>query len=83
MNLKHITKDGHPLAYITNVVRTLRTERNWTNYYEVCRDAVTHPSSRWVREVAEDDLQELMKHASPDHLLFMQNDPLFPDMSNW
>jgi len=70
--------DGHPWAYITNVVRTLRTERNWTNYYEVCRDAVTHPSSRWVREAAEDDLRDLMMSASLNELLFMLNDSLFP-----
>jgi len=74
--------DGLLFTHLTNVIRTVRTERNFTNYYEVVRDAVNSPSER-VKNDSRHDLRDLMKHASPDHLLFMQNDPLFPDMSNW
>ena len=74
--------DGLVFTHLTNVIRVARTERNWTNYYEVCRDAVNSPSKR-VKNDARHDLRELLKYASPDHLLYMQSDPLFPNMSNW
>jgi len=74
--------DGLVFTHLTNVIRVARTERNWTNFYEVVRDAVNSPSER-VKNDSRHDLRELIKYANPDHLLFMQNDPLFPDMSNW
>ena len=69
--------DGLVFTHLTNVIRVARTERNWTNYYEVCRDAVNSPSER-VKNDSRNDLRELMKYASHAELLLMQNDPLFP-----
>ena len=35
---------GLVFTHVTNVIRVARTERNWTNYYEVVRSGVTSPS---------------------------------------
>jgi hypothetical protein len=69
--------NGLVFTHLTNVVHTMRTERNWTNYYEVCRSGVTSTSER-VSYDSDIDLWCLMEYASHAQLLFMQNDPLFP-----
>ena len=69
--------DGLVFDYLTNVIRTVRTERNWTNFYAVCRSAIGSPSGR-VNDDASVDLYCLMTYASLAQLQFMQNDPLFP-----
>ena len=71
------TDNGLLFAHLTNVVHTLRTERNWTNYYEVVRSGVTSASER-VSNDSKHDLRELIKYADPAQLLLMKNDPLFP-----
>jgi hypothetical protein len=69
--------NGLVFTQLTNLVHVLRTERNWTNFYEVTRSGVTSSSER-VSKDSEADLESLMKYASLDQLLLMQNDPLFP-----
>jgi len=69
--------DGLILAHLTNVVHTMRMERNWTNYYEVVRSGVISPSER-VSQDSRYDLLGLIQFANPAQLLFMKNDPLFP-----
>ena len=69
--------NGLIFNYTTNIIYTLRTERNWTNYYEVVRNGVTSPSER-VSEDSKFDLLGLIQFADPAQLLFMKNDPLFP-----
>ena len=71
------TDNGLLFTHLTNVIHTLRTERNWTNYYEVVRNGVTSTSER-VSNDSKHDLRELIKYADPAQLLFMKNDPLFP-----
>ena len=70
-------QDGHPLTYFTNVVRTMRMERNWTNYYEVCRNGASINSHR-VKEDSFNNLRRLVIHGTDEQLEFMNNDPLFP-----
>jgi len=69
--------NGLVFAYLTNVIQTVRMERNWTNFYAVCRSGVSSPSER-VSKDAKLDVFNLMKYASLEQLQFMQNDPLFP-----
>ena len=68
---------GHLTTQLTNVLRTARTHRNWTNYYEVCRDGASVPSNR-VQEDSFYDLRRLISRGSDDELDFMDKDPLFP-----
>jgi hypothetical protein len=70
-------EDGLVFTHLTNIVHTMRTERNWTNYYEVVRSGFISTSER-VSYDSGMDLWDLMKYANLDQLLFMQNDPLFP-----
>ena len=70
-------QDGHPLAYFTNVVHTMRTQRNWTNYYEVCRSGASIDSNR-VKEDSFSNLRWLIIHGTDEQLEFMDNDPFFP-----
>ena len=69
--------DGLVFTHLTNVVHTMRTERNWTNYYEVVRSGVISPSER-VSKDSRSDLLDLIQFADPAQLLLMKNDPLFP-----
>jgi len=70
-------QDGYPLTYFTNVVRTMRTQRNWTNYYEVCRSGASINSNR-IKEDSFNDLCDLIAFSTLEQLEFMDNDPLFP-----
>ena len=68
---------GHLTTQLTNVLRTVRTHRNWTNYYEVCRDGAALLSDR-VQEDSFYDLRDLIIHGSDEQLNFMFNDSMFP-----
>ena len=68
---------GWQTLYFTNVVRTLRTQRNWTNYYEVCRDALAYPSVR-VNEDVIWDLHKIIQYATQGEMMYMRDDPLLP-----
>ena len=71
-------EDGWPTLYLTNAVRTLRTQPNWTNYYEVCREAFAYPSER-TRKDAGFDLETIILDATQEQLDFMRDDLFFPD----
>ena len=67
--------DGLALGQFTNVLQAVRFDRNWTNYFHLCRDGVSSPSVR----VAEDsfyDLCGLIIFASTNEARFIYNDPL-------
>ena len=68
-------------VFFTNIIHTMRVDRNWTNYYEVVRSGFTNESAV-IQKSAEGDLKNLILHnSSPDAydtLLYMDNDPLFP-----
>jgi len=70
-------EDGLPFAYFTNVLHTLRVERNWTNYYGMVRDGMGSPSPS-VRQDAYWDLRRLVIYGTLDQLFYMRDDPLFP-----
>ena len=69
-------------VFFTNIIHTMRVERNWTNYYEVVRSGFTNESAV-IQKSAEGDLKNLILYnSSPDAydtLLYMNNDPLFPE----
>ena len=67
-----------PLQYFTNALQHLRFNRNWTNYYELCRNGVSSPSPR-VKKDAHYDLGGLIQRGSTlEQLQMMDQDPLFP-----
>jgi hypothetical protein len=55
----------------------MRTHRNWTNYYEVCRDGASMDSLR-VKEDSFYDLRGLIIYGTDEQLDFMSNDQFFP-----
>jgi len=71
-------QDNIPYAHLTNLVRAARTERNWTNYYHVVRDAVPTPASSRVWQDSFHDMFELLYLATQAQFDYMLNDPLFP-----
>jgi len=75
--------DGLPYTQLTNLLRAARVERNWTNFYHLCRDNIPSPSTRvWLDAVV--DLCYLVEDASGEQYDFMVNDPLFPvDYRDW
>jgi len=76
-------QDGLPYAQLTNLVRAARVERNWTNYYHLCRDNIPSPSARVWRDATE-DLIQLSWAATPEQLDLMLNDPLlFAEFREW
>ena len=71
-------QDGLPYAHFTNLVRAARIERNWTNYYYACRDAVPSVSGRlWYDSYI--DLFDLFTSVTREQFEYMANDPLFPE----
>ena len=72
----HTDEDnGLVTEQFTNVLQAVRFERNWTNYYHLCRDGVNSPSVR-VREDSFYDLAGLIKFADTNQAHFIYNDPL-------
>ena len=67
-----------PYAQLTNLVHAARIERNWTNFYYICRDAVPTPASRRVWVDAYEDLGKLSFDIRQAYYDFMLNDPLYP-----
>jgi len=71
-------QDNLPYTHLTNLVRAVRTERNWTNYYHAVRDAVPTPASPRVWQDSWYDIIKLLINASQTQFDFILNDPLFP-----
>ena len=68
-------QDNLPYTHFTNLVHVTRIERNWTNFYHFCRDAVPSPSARIWKDSFH-DLEELFFKATREQWDFMMNDPL-------
>ena len=67
---------GMVTDYFNNVIQAVRIERNWTNYFHLCRDG-TYSTSERVRKDSYDDLRALVCNASTiEQLEFIKNDPL-------
>jgi len=67
--------DGMLLTQFTNVLQAARFDRNWTNYFYLCRDGANLPSNR-VREDSFRDLRKLCQRASDERAQFILDDPL-------
>ena len=62
--------------HFNNVIQAVRVERNWTNYFYLCRDG-TYSTSARVRKDSYDDLRALVCNATTiEQLKFIKNDPL-------
>jgi len=67
--------DGVLFTQFTNVLQTVRFDRNWTNFFYLCRDSANSPSNR-VREDSFWDLHFLCSGATNEQEQFIRNDPL-------
>ena len=72
------TPENQPLTdFFTNILDAVRINRNWTNYYALCRDAMTNT----VEEIsygAEGGLGLLIYSSSDEQFQYMLSDPLLP-----
>ena len=66
--------DGVLFMQFTNVLQTVRFERNWTNYFYLCRDGLYSASTR-VREDSHWDLRRLAKFSTDTQRRFILKDP--------
>jgi len=71
-------QDNLSYTHLTNLVRAARTERNWTNYYHVVRDAIPTPASPRVWQDSFNDMRDLLYYATCEQFDYILNDPLFP-----
>ena len=67
--------DGLLLIQFTNVLQAIRFDRNWTNFFYLCRDGANSLSDR-VREDSFWDLRILTGQATPEQFQFILADPL-------
>ena len=73
--LKILTAALIPIIIGTNVLQAVRLDRNWTNYYYLCRDGKKSTSIR-VREDSFWDLRRLAKFSTDEQMRFILDDPL-------
>jgi len=76
----HVDRDdGLLLTQFTNIIQAVRIDCNWTNYYNLCRDAAISPSVR-IREDGFSDIRWLLFDLGfkldPEIERFMDEDPL-------
>ena len=64
-------------THFSNAIHHIRIDRNWTNYYELCRSGFTSAVER-VRNDSNMDIHYLIKSANDDKLHYIRNDPLLP-----
>ena len=67
--------DGVLFNQFTNVLQAVRFDRNWTNFFYLCRDGANSPSNR-VREDSFWDMRFLAMFATDERAQFMLDDPL-------
>jgi len=67
--------DGVLFTQFTNILQAVRFDRNWTNYFELCRDGATSTSNR-VREDSFWDMRLLSAVATPERVQIILDDPL-------
>ena len=59
----------------TNILQAVRFDRNWTNFFYLCRDGLENAHPRVARDSLY-DLCGLIKFASTNEARFIYNDPL-------
>jgi len=75
--------DGLLFTQFTNVLQAVRFDRNWTNYFYLCRDGANSASDR-VREDSFRDLRSLCGQATEEQKQFILDDPLVDQKhKNW
>ena len=67
--------EGVLFNQFTNVLQAVRFDRNWTNYYSLCRDGASSTSNR-VREDSFWDMRFLAVVATDERMQIMLADPL-------
>ena len=74
----HDTPENQSITtHFSNAVVFVRTERSWTNYYELCRSGLTNSNYR-IKETSQVDMDNLIYSANDAQLQYMLNDPLHP-----
>ena len=71
-------QDNIPFNHLTNLIHAVWVERNWTNFYHICRDAIPTPASPRVWEDSWQDMRDLLRYATQAQFDYILNDPLFP-----
>ena len=72
----HVDRDdGVLLTQYTNVLQAIRFDRNWTNYYHLCRDGASSPSNR-VREDSFWDMRGIALMSTDERMQIILDDPL-------
>ena len=75
--------DGLLLTQFTNVVQKARIDRDWTNYYYLCRDGLNLPSNR-IKEDSYYDLRGFIRFATTNQAHFIYNDPqAYPGLNDY
>ena len=81
--------DGVLFTQFTNIIQAVRFERNWTNFFYLCRDGANSTSNR-VKEDSFWDLFELVRFATNERAQLILDDPLvipllktIPFLENW
>ena len=67
--------NGEQYLYFTNLLQNIRIQKNWTNYYEICRSALQAQSPR-VKDDFALSLRFLIDESNDMTLQWMLNDPL-------
>ena len=67
--------DGVLFTQFTNVLQAVRFDRNWTNFFYLCRDGAFSASNR-VKEDSYWDIRVLAASATDERAQFMLDDPL-------
>jgi hypothetical protein len=72
----HVERDdGLLTTQFTNVLQAVRFDRNWTNYFHLCRDGEYSASNR-VREDSAGDMRDVAFYATHAQRSFILADPL-------
>jgi len=72
----HVDRDdGVLFDQFTNVLQAVRVDRNWTNFFYLCRDGANSSSNR-VREDSFWDMRDLALLATDERMQFILDDPL-------
>ena len=67
--------DGVLFTQFTNVIQAVRFDRNWTNFFYLCRDGANSSSNR-VREDSFWDMRDLAMFSTPERMQIILDDPL-------
>ena len=67
--------DGLLFTQFTNIIQTARVNRDWTNYFYLCRDGALSASNR-VREDAFYDMNRIIRSATDEQKAWLLEEPL-------